>query len=1067
MSQEKLVLSATFTADLLRDSLEFWNQKLDAQLNIEFSPYNQVFQELLNPNSLTRKNSAGINVILLKLDDWLRYEAQQEENLNYDSNSESETFEDQFSHQQDLSCTKVKHNVEEFSAALRTATSESPIPFVVCICPTCPSQLSDDFTDGMTSYLIEQSSDINNISWITSSDINDVYPVPNYYNQYTDKLGHIPFTEQFFVAIGTTIFRKIRALKQPTRKVIVLDCDQTIWSGICGEDGTLGVKVDESRQVLQKFMLAQLRKGMLLCLCSKNSENDVIEVFHQHPDMLMRLKDIVAWRINWQRKSDNIKSLANELNLGLDSFIFIDDNPVECSEVQLHCPEVLTLQLPSKAAEIPEFLKHVWAFDHLKVTNEDSKRTEYYKQNIKREKVRQSALTFSDFLKELKLDVDISEVQSEEVFRVSQLTQRTNQFNATTIRRSEAEVVEFLQDTRSTALAVTVKDRFGDYGLVGVVLALKDSSHQMTVDTFLLSCRVLGRGVEHRMLSHLADLSKAARIDRVLFPFIPTAKNQPVSDFLQSVGQNFSKSVPEGLIYDFPVEFASQITYTLESQSDDVASTEPEASQLSSQPEVKLSSANHCHDMQSYVSEPEPGQLLSGFEQVDSLQGQVLFEIADQLQSAQAILYAVKEGRRNSSLKSGGNVRPSNPIEIRLEAIWKDILNTEDIGITDNFFDLGGTSILSVLLLFRIEKELGCQLPLTALLESNTIGKLAELIQKPTTESVRSKFRSLVPIRAIPDSDKLPVFMVHGGFGDVLYYQGLLPFWDDDQPFYGFQPVGLHDEDKPLDQVELMASHYISELRQIQPEGPYFLGGRCMGAIIALEMARQLEADGQEVKLIALLQPAFPAPIEKFTLWKNRISYYFKHYFLISFSYHFATFMKLNVRDKFNYAFTQAKKVATKASISPFASTSEAFAKGVYFLNLRSGQASESQAKIPEISPLKSPNSSEKTPAYRTFKSKSRFGNQANKDKVFEANMSALQHYVPTPYLGNARVALFVAEETSRIDLDKSRSAWARLVNKNLDYHSVPGNYDTMTSQKYAQKLAGLIQSYLTANVSV
>jgi FkbH-like protein len=1064
MSQDKLIVSATFTADLLRDSLEFWNQKLDAQLNIEFSSYNQVFQELLNPSSATRKNPDGINIVLLKFDDWLRYRAQQEEqeeNVSSDSNPESETSEEQLRHQQDLCQAKVKRNVEELSDALQTAASESSIPYVVCICPASPNQLSDDFVDDMTSYLIEQSSEINNIYWITSSDVNNLYPVPSYYNQYTDKLGHIPFIEEFFAAIGTIIFRKIRTLKQPARKVIVLDCDQTIWSGICGEDGTLGVRVDESRQVLQKFMLAQMRKGMLLCLCSKNSENDVIEVFHQHPDMLMKLKDIVAWRINWQRKSDNIKSLAKELNLGLDSFIFIDDNPVECSEVQLNCPEVLTLRLPSKVAEIPGFLKHIWAFDHIKVTNEDSKRTEYYKQNVKRERVRQSSLKFSDFLKELQLDIKVSEVQPNEVFRVSQLTQRTNQFNATTIRRSEAEVVELLQDPRSTALAVTVKDKFGDYGLVGVVLALKDSPNQINVDTFLLSCRVLGRGVEHRMLNHLADLSKAAGIERILFPFILTAKNQPVSDFLTSIGQNFLKPSSEGVIYDFPVEFVSQITYTLESQSDEVESTEPDVSQLSSQSEGKLSSSNQ----QSNVSETESKQLLSGFKQMENIQEQVLFEIANQLQSAQAILSAVKESLRDSPLKSGNNVRPSNQVEMRLEAIWKDILNTDKIGITDNFFDLGGTSILSVLLLFHIEKEFGCQLPLTVLLENNTIEKLAELIRKPKTESAKSNFCSLVSIRSIPDSDKLPVFMVHGGFGDVLYYQGLLPFWANDQPFYGFQPVGLNNDNKPLDKVELMASHYISELRQVQPEGPYFLGGRCMGAIIALEMAQQLEADGQEVKLIALLQPAFPAPMEQFTFWKNRISYYFQHYFLISFSYHFATFMKLNAKSKLGYALTQTRKVIFRAANS-FSISSNSFRK-IFPQKSKSNQKPSSETHASDKDLFESLALKEEKLVTHASKAKSKLGNQASKNRVFEANMNALRRYTPAPYLGNAKVALFIAEETSRVDLDKSHSAWTQLVKKNLDYHSVPGNYDTMTSQKYAQKLTGLIQSYLTANVSV
>ena len=177
-------------------------------------------------------------------------------------------------------------------------------------------------------------------------------------------LGCVPYTPVFFTALATMIARRFHALQRAPHKVIVLDCDQTLWGGVCGEDGPQGNLPRRCRRkALQEFMRAQHAAGRLLAVCSKNSEEDVREVFAQRLDMPLRHEHFATWRVNWSPKSENIKSMAKELNLGLDSFIFVDDNPVECAEVEANCPGVLTLQLPENPAEIPQFLKHCWAFD--------------------------------------------------------------------------------------------------------------------------------------------------------------------------------------------------------------------------------------------------------------------------------------------------------------------------------------------------------------------------------------------------------------------------------------------------------------------------------------------------------------------------------------------------------------------------------------------------------------------------------------------------------------------------------------------------------------------------------
>src|SRR5260221_4419946 len=193
---------------------------------------------------------------------------------------------------------------------------------------------------------------------------------------------------------------------------------------------------------------------MLLCLCSKNVEEDVWDVFEKNPSMLLKRKDISGYRINWERKSQNLKALSQELGLGLDSFVFIDDNPIECAEVEAECPEVLTLQLPEKAEQIPLFLKHVWAFDHFRSTDIDRRRSELYSDNQQREQMRQGQ-GLEKFIESLQLEIIIASLSEENVARVAQLTQRSNQFNFTTVRRQDNQVRDILYTRTTQCLTVT------------------------------------------------------------------------------------------------------------------------------------------------------------------------------------------------------------------------------------------------------------------------------------------------------------------------------------------------------------------------------------------------------------------------------------------------------------------------------------------------------------------------------------------------------------------------------------------------------------------------------------
>ncbi len=350
-------------------------------------------------------------------------------------------------------------------------------------------------------------------------------------------LGDIRMSPDFAAAAAADLLRLVGTLEVPPCKVLALDLDGTLWGGLAGEEG-LGVAVGpesplgKAFQAFQRQVLSLKRRGVLLVAVSKNDEAAALEILDRHPGMLLRRSDLAAWRINWEDKASNLKALAAELNLGLDSFAFWDDQPFEREWVRQACPGVKVAEVPADPARYASALAAWSAFDASALTEEDRLRGGQYAAERSRRELQASSGTLEDYLASLQTRVRIFRPEAGDLARLVQLFQRTNQFNLTTRRRDEAELKPLLSSRDARVLAMRLTDRFGDQGLVGVAM-LERREGAWQVSDFLMSCRVLGRQAETALL--LACLKEIGE-GKVLAIRVPTAKNGLTADFYPSCG---------------------------------------------------------------------------------------------------------------------------------------------------------------------------------------------------------------------------------------------------------------------------------------------------------------------------------------------------------------------------------------------------------------------------------------------------------------------------------------------------------------------------------------------------
>jgi len=361
-----------------------------------------------------------------------------------------------------------------------------------------------------------------------------------------ERLRHIArmeLSERFLPRLASHMLGWVFALRGFSRKCIVLDLDNTLWGGILGEEEIggihLGPEYPGSAFVeFQASLLELHRRGVLLAVNSKNNEPEALETLRSHPAMLLRPHHFAAMRINWEDKHRNLEAIAEQLNLGLDAFVFIDDNPAERQLMRQLRPEVFTPEWTNDPVFYRRDLESLFDFETASLTEEDRKRGEMYAAQIERETLRKQEATFEDYLFGLQMELSVQEAQPGDLPRVHQLFQKTNQFNLTTRRYSPSEVDEFHRREEALLAVMRNRDRFGDNGLVGVALALAEDPGRKLwrIDSLLMSCRVLGRTVESGFLTQLLLELRRRGAQAVVGEFIPTAKNELVKDFYSRMG---------------------------------------------------------------------------------------------------------------------------------------------------------------------------------------------------------------------------------------------------------------------------------------------------------------------------------------------------------------------------------------------------------------------------------------------------------------------------------------------------------------------------------------------------
>ena len=658
---------STFDARPLHSGLNHWLGKLGAPVEIVFAPGCQPTTTLLaaEVSSVT----PSLTMVTLRIEDLAN---EQDEAASEDSEV-------------------LTTAIAALADAVRASARRTGRPHAVAVCPASPTWSTGRravAAAAAEAELTQRLAGVAGIQVLSSAQAAGGASREVWFHPLGWEMGRVPYRPASYFALARALARLIHQSSYPPYKALVLDCDDTLWRGVCAEDGPGGVRFDERHRQLQQFARQAMTAGVLVCLCSKNTLEDVRAVFAHHPQLALGWDDFAAVRINWLPKSTNLDSLAEELGLGLDAFVFIDDNAVECAEVRSQHPEVVAIHLPAQG-DIQPLLDQVWAFDRQTGTLESARRTVFHHEARQREAARQAAATLDDFVAGLDLRVAIDAPEPSMWPRLAEILLRTNQFNLGQSRDDEQGLRARAETAFHHVRAVRVADRFGDYGLVGV-LAWRHDGATVMLDTFALSCRALGRGVEHRMLAHAGHWALSRGCDSIVMPFRAGPRSDPGRVFLAEVAGHHVSDVAEAETVEFSASLAAAARMTTAR-----AASPPDARRAA--PVSAGQSHVRARGLEEIASQPEAGN--------------VFHELV---------------GVRRPRPQTGQHfIAPRTDAERRVAAVWCAVLNLDTVGVDDPFVDLGGRSLDLVEVYCGLSAADRSRIAFTDLFRFTTVTRLA------------------------------------------------------------------------------------------------------------------------------------------------------------------------------------------------------------------------------------------------------------------------------------------------------------------------------------------------------
>ncbi|AKK72822.1 hypothetical protein OK18_09470 [Chryseobacterium gallinarum] len=447
----------------------------------------------------------------------------------------------------------AENKINYIAELYRTIQSRTKSRVIYCNFPGINNQIFGNFSTKVESSFIFQQ---NKLNYLLSAELaikNDNFFIadllsiqnkwgrdfmfsPNIYinTEMVLSLDALPVVAHHMVSI-------ISSLEGKFKKCLILDLDNTTWGGIIGDDGLEKIQIGslgigKAFTEFQHWVKALQKRGIIIAVCSKNDEDKAKEPFEKHPDMVLKLDDIAVFVANWENKADNIRKIQQILNIGFDSMVFLDDNPFERNIVRENLPEVCVPELPEDPAEYLEYLYSLNLFETASFSENDTERTKQYQVEAQRVIALESFTNVEDFLKSMNMVSDVQAFNSFSKPRVSQLTQRSNQFNLRTIRYTEQDIENLMSSDDHHTISFTLEDKYGDNGLICVIVLEKKNEETLFIDTWLMSCRVLKRGMEDFTLNTIVDIAQKNGYKYIVGEYLPTAKNQMVKDHYEKLG---------------------------------------------------------------------------------------------------------------------------------------------------------------------------------------------------------------------------------------------------------------------------------------------------------------------------------------------------------------------------------------------------------------------------------------------------------------------------------------------------------------------------------------------------